>query len=162
MQLLAFKQWEDFSRTRWVLQVPMCYRSRTVVIKTDQQTTSKLNDLGILFIIIKTDLWHWNMIPVNAAHFQYESPIICSAECSAALLLSVPSVWLGCSAGYDSFVLGFGRDWVVMGGQCWGALCHPEGSVWWAGIGFICSVYRFVFATRTPHSSFWAWLFFIF
>lgn len=59
---------------------------------------------------------------------------------------------LGCFEGCGDLVLGFGRDWVVMGGQCWGMLSYPKGLIRWAGIGLICSVDRFVFATRTLHS----------
>lgn len=94
------------------------------------------------------------MISVNITLLQYDIFIICDAGGAAVLALSKPSVWLGCFVGYGGFVLGFSRDWVVMGGQCWVALSYPGGFIWWAGIGFICSVDRFVFATRTPHSSF--------
>lgn len=69
---------------------------------------------------------------------------------------SFPGRVRGSAASPDvaALCLGFGRDWAVMGGRCWGALCCPGGLVWWVGIGFICSVYRFVFASPTPHSRF--------
>lgn len=76
----------------------------------------------------------------------------------AGNLCGVSSIQSKCGAPValsdtTALCLGFGGDWVVMGGQCWGALCYLRGSSWWAGIGFICSVYRFVFATQTPHFS---------
>lgn len=116
------------------------------------KSEEKKKESGTLF----TPNWNRSLTSKHdITQFQYDTSIKCGAGSSVAFPLSRPRgvAWVALS-DMTALCLGFGRDWVVMGGQCWGALCYPRGFIWWAGIGFICSVYRFVFATRAPHSSF--------
>lgn len=65
-----------------------------------------------IIIIAKTKLSHQNKILEDSFNMPF---FICGAKEAA------------CFVGRGGFVLGFGQDWKVMGGQCWGAFSNPQG-----------------------------------
>lgn len=121
--------------------------------------------MGSYIFSVPTEIDPWHL-SCNITYFQYDTSIIWGAGCSAPPhpRLPRPCVCVCVQAALSDMAalcLGFGRDWAVMGGRCWGAALLSWGTGLMSGdwIHLLCLSICFCL-TDTPLPQIWGLTFF--